>query len=254
MPKEDRLVALVTGSSSGIGAAIARRLAAEGHHALVNSRTENDSARSVVDSIQKAGGSASLAIANLTDVAAIRTMFAKIRSEFGRIDVLVNNAGICPFREWHEITKEDWDLTHHTNLRAGFFCTQEAARLMVERKTPGRIMAISSISALKGGTIQSHYCPTKGGQVSMMNAFAVCLGPHKITCNSILPGTIETPINSDYLANPTNRQNLERQTCVGYIGLPNDVAGLVAFLARPEARYITGASILVDGGEMIHHL
>jgi L-rhamnose 1-dehydrogenase len=254
MSETQNPVALVTGSSSGIGAAIARRLAAEGHHVLINSRTEGDSARAVVDSIHAAGGSASLAIANLTDVVTIRAMFAKIRSEFGRIDVLVNNAGICPFREWHEITEEDWDLTHHTNLRAGFFCTQEAARLMVDQKIPGRIIAISSISALKGGTIQSHYCPTKGGQISMMNAFAVCLGKHGITCNSILPGTIETPINSGYLANPANRQNLERQTCVGYIGQPNDVAGLVAFLARPEARYITGASILVDGGEMIHHL
>jgi L-rhamnose 1-dehydrogenase len=254
MPDKDQPIALVTGSSSGIGAAIARRLAAEGHHVLINSRKEGEAARSVLNSIREAGGSASLAIGNLSDVGTIRTIFANIRSEFGRIDVLVNNAGICPFREWHEITEEDWDMTHHTNLRAGFFCTQEAARIMVERKIAGRIMAISSISALKGGTIQSHYCPTKGGQISMMNAFAVCLGKHGITCNSILPGTIETPINSEYLANQINRQNLERQTCVGYIGQPNDVAGLVAFLARPEARYITGASILVDGGEMIHHL
>lgn len=97
---------------------------------------------------------------------------------------------------------------YETNLRAGLFCTQAAAKLMIEKKIAGRIMAISSISAIKGGTVQTHYCPTKGGQISMMNAFAVCLGQHGITCNSILPGTIETPINADYLATGTNRANL----------------------------------------------
>ena len=247
-------VALVTGSSSGIGAAIAERLAAEGFLALINAREENADARRTRDAIRAAGHQAEFAISDVSDVAEIRRLFSEIRERHGRIDVLVNNAGICPFHEWHEVTEDIWNRTHETNLRAGYFCTQEAAKLMIETKIAGRIMAISSISAIKGGTVQTHYCPTKGGQISMMNAFAVCLGEHGITCNSILPGTIETPINADYLATGTNRANLERQTCVGYIGMPNDVAGLVAFLARPEARYITGASILVDGGELVKHL
>jgi L-rhamnose 1-dehydrogenase len=247
-------VALVTGSSSGIGAAIAERLAAEGFLALINARSENDGARRARNTIRAAGHQAEFAIGDISEVAEIRRLFAEIRKRYGRIDVLVNNAGICPFHEWYEVTEEIWNRTQETNLRAGYFCTQEAATLMIEKKIAGRIMVISSISAIKGGTIQTHYCPTKGGQISMMNAFAVCLGQHGITCNSILPGTIETPINADYLATGTNRANLERQTCVGYIGMPNDVAGLVAFLAKPEARYITGASILVDGGELVKHL
>lgn len=247
-------VALVTGSSSGIGAAIAHRLAAEGHLALINARSENAGAVRTRDEIHAAGHHAEFAIADLSRVSEIRRLFADIRARHGRLDVLVNNAGICPFLEWHEITEELWDHTHATNLRAGFFCTQEAAKLMIERKIAGRIMVISSISALKGGNTQTHYCPTKGGQISMMNAFAVCLGPHGITCNSILPGTIETPINTEYLATGNHREHLARQTCVGYIGMPRDVAGIVAFLARPEARYLTGASILVDGGEAVKHL
>jgi len=247
-------VALVTGSSSGIGAAIAERLAAEGFLTLVNARSENAGARQTLEAIRAAGNHADLAIGDFSQVAEIRRVFQEIRERYGRIDVLVNNAGICPFHEWDEVTEEIWDRTQETNLKAGFFCTQEAAKLMIENKTAGRIMAISSISAIKGGTVQSHYCPTKGGQISMMNAFAVCLGGHGITCNSILPGTIETPINADYLATGNNRANLEIQTCVGYIGLPADVAGMVAFLARPEARYITGASIVVDGGELVKHL
>jgi len=247
-------VALVTGSSSGIGAAIASRLAADGYLALINARTENEGARKTRDAIAAAGHRAEFAIGSISKVSDIRRLFADIRKRYGRIDVLVNNAGICPFHEWDEVTEEIWDSTHETNLRAGFFCTQEAAKLMIEKKTVGRILAISSISAIKGGTVQTHYCPTKGGQISMMNAFAVCLGPHGITCNSILPGTIETPINAEYLATGTNRANLEIQTCVGYIGQPRDVAGIVSFLASPEARYITGASILVDGGELVKHL
>ena len=247
-------IALVTGSSSGIGAAIAERLAADGYLALINARSENAGALKTRVAILAAGHHAELAIGSISKVSDIRRLFADIRERYGRIDVLVNNAGICPFHEWDEVTEEIWDSTHETNLRAGFFCTQEAAKLMIEKKIAGRIMAISSISAIKGGTVQTHYCPTKGGQISMMNAFAVCLGPHGITCNSILPGTIETPINAEYLATGTNRANLETQTCVGYIGQPRDVAGIVSFLATPEARYITGASILVDGGELVKHL
>lgn len=250
----DRPTALITGSSSGIGAAIAERLASDGFLALINARSENAGAIRTLDTIRAAGNQAEFAIGDLSDVAEIRRLFGEIRDRYGRIDVLVNNAGICPFHEWDEVTEEVWDLTHKTNLRAGYFCTQEAAKLMIEKNIAGRIMAISSISAIKGGTVQTHYCPTKGGQISMMNAFAVCLGQYGITCNSILPGTIETPINAEYLATGTNRANLERQTCVGYIGMPHDVAGIVAFLAQPEARYITGASILVDGGELVKHL
>ena len=253
-PLASTKIALVTGSSSGIGAAIAARLAEDGHVVLINARTENAGALAVRDGIIASGHRAELAIGDLSKTSEIQRVFGEIRERHGRIDVLVNNAGICPFHEWQDVTEEIWDSTHDTNLRAGFFCTQAAAKLMIEKKISGRIMAISSISAFKGGTVQSHYCPTKGGQISMMNAFAVCLGEHGITCNSILPGTIETPINAEYLSIGSNRANLERQTCVGYIGMPNDVAGLVAFLARPEARYITGASILVDGGEMVKHL
>lgn len=249
-----RKIALVTGSSSGIGAAIAGRLAREGYLVLINARSENKGALGTRDTIVGYGHRAELAIADISKVSEIRRLFSEIRKHYGRIDVLVNNAGICPFHEWDGVTEEIWNITHETNLRAGFFCTQEAAKLMIEKEIPGRIMAISSISAIKGGTVQTHYCPTKGGQISMMNAFAVCLGQYGITCNSILPGTVETPINSEYLASGTNRTDLERQTCVGYIGMPHDVTGIVAFLAGPESRYITGASILVDGGEMVKHL
>lgn len=245
-------IALVTGASRGIGAGIAVRLARDGFHVLVNHSA--GATPEVVATIQAAGGSAESVQADVSDVAQVRAMFARIAEQHGRLDVLINNAGICPFIEWDAITEADWDRTHAVNLKGAFFCTQESAKLMVQHKTPGRIVCISSISALKGGTVQAHYCPTKGGMVSMMAAFAVCLGCYGITCNSVLPGTIETSINADYLAAPGNREPLERGTCVGFLGQPDDVAGMVSFLCSPEARYITGASILVDGGEMVKHL
>ncbi len=247
-------VALVTGASTGIGAAVAKRLGGEGYFVWVNYRSSHAEAQAIVDAIVKAGGRAEIICANVGDISEIDRMFAEIRSRSGRLDVLVNNAGICPFLNWDEISPEDWDKTHNINLRGAFFCTQHAAKLMIENNIAGRIVAMSSISAIKGGTVQAHYCPTKGGLISMMAAFAVSLGRYGITCNSVLPGTIETVINKDYLAVPENREPLERSTCVGYIGQPDDVAGIVAFLVRQEARYITGSSILVDGGEFVNHL
>lgn len=245
-------IALVTGASRGIGAGIAVRLAREGLHVILNH--SSGATPEVLTAIQAAGGSAESLQADVSDVAQVKAMFARIASQHGHLDVLINNAGICPFLEWDAITEADWDRTHAVNLKGAFFCTQEAARLMLKNQTPGRIVCISSISAIKGGTVQAHYCPTKGGMISMMAAFAVSLGAHGITCNSVLPGTIETSINEEYLATPGHREPLERGTCVGFLGLPEDVAGLVAFLCSEEARYITGASILVDGGEMVKHL
>ena len=158
-------VALVTGSSSGIGAAIATRLAEEGYLALINAATASTEAKAVRDAIVAGGHRAELAISDLSKTSEIHRLFEEIRERHGRIDVLVNNAGICPFYDWQDVTEEIWNNTHDINLRAGFFCTQVAAKLMIEKKISGRIMAISSISARKGGTVQSHYCPSKGGQI-----------------------------------------------------------------------------------------
>ena len=159
-------IALVTGASRGIGAGIAARFGRDGFHVLVNHHRGD--AAEVLAAIHAAGGSAESTPADVSDVDQVRAMFARIAESHGRLDVLVNNAGICPFIEWEAITEADWDRTYDVNLKGAFFCTQEAAKLMVRHKTPGRIVCISSISAIKGGTVQAHYCPTKGGMISMM--------------------------------------------------------------------------------------
>ena len=121
-------VALITGSSSGIGSAIAARLAYEGFLALINSRSENDNARKTLEAIRSAGHQAEFATGDLSKVSEIKRVFQEIRERYGRIDVLVNNAGICPFHEWDEVTEEVWDQTHSTNLKAGYFCTKARPR------------------------------------------------------------------------------------------------------------------------------
>lgn len=247
-------VALVTGASSGIGKAIALRLACDGAFVWVNNHGAATGSAEVVATIRAAGGQGEVVQADLGNVADIRTMFKRIDAAGMVADILVNNAGICPFLAWDEISEEDWDRTNAVNLKGCFFASQEAAKRMVASRRAGRILAISSISAIKGGTVQAHYCPTKGGMISMMAALAVNLGQHRITCNSLLPGTIETAMNDEYLAVPGNREPLEKSTCVGFIGLPGDCAGLASFLCRDEAHYITGAQILIDGGEMVKHL
>jgi L-rhamnose 1-dehydrogenase len=247
-------VALVTGASSGIGRAIALRLARDGAFVWVNYNTRAEEAEDVVIKVRAKGGKAESVQADVGEVGQIRAMFDKIDASGQVVDILVNNSGICPFLQWDEIGESDWDRTHAINLKGCFFATQEAAKRMVARGGGGRILAVSSISALKGGTVQAHYCPTKGGMISMMAAFAVSLGKHRITCNSLLPGTIETAINQEYLATPGNREPLEKSTCVGFIGMPEDCAGIASFLCRDEAHYITGAQILIDGGEMVQHL
>lgn len=254
--------AVVTGASRGIGRAIALALAREGAHVAINypNRDEEGAADAVRQAIKRGGqhgigGQRGKVIqADVSRRAEIGRMFAQIDTAWGGLDILVNNAGICPIAEFLDIDEELWDRVQGVNLKGAFFCSQEAARLMIRGGQGGRIVSISSISAYKGGSVQAHYGPTKAGLIALMASLAVSLGPHAITCNSVLPGTIETDINREYLATPANRHNLEVQTCFGRLGLPDDVAGAVIFFVSDLARYVTGATLLVDGGELVKHL
>jgi L-rhamnose 1-dehydrogenase len=241
-------VALVTGASRGIGRAVALRLAEEGAHVIVNHPGEPAQAREVVTAIRRLGRQAIAIKADISKAAEVRRMVGRAVERFGRIDILVNNAGICPFREFLEISQEDWDRTHAVNLRGTFLCSQAVARAMVERDIRGRIISISSISSYVGGRLQAHYCPTKAGINLLMKSMAISLGPYGITCNSVLPGTIRTDINRQQLADEEVRRRTIDRIPLGRLGEPQDVAGPVVFLATDEACYMSGAELLVDGG------
>ncbi|KAJ7492655.1 hypothetical protein FB451DRAFT_1336521 [Mycena latifolia] len=172
---------------------------------------------------------------------------------FGRIDVLVSNAGICPFAEFLTMPHATWERTRQVNLDGSFFVVQAVANQM-KSQTPqgGSIIGISSISALVGGEMQCHYTPTKAGILSLMQSCAVALGKYNIRANAVLPGTIATDINKEDLADVTKRENMEKRTVLGRLGVPSDIAGPVVFLASDLAKYVTGASLLVDGGLFVN--
>jgi L-rhamnose 1-dehydrogenase len=243
-------VALVTGGSRGIGRAICRRLARAGAAVAVNyNKTEP---REVLDEIAAAGGRAIAVQADVAKKREVEAMVERVVAELGGLDVLVNNAGICPFHAFVDMPEDLWDQVHDVNLKGVFLCSQAAAKVMIEQRRGGQIVSISSISALVGGGMQTHYTPTKAGIHSLMQSLAIVLGPHGITCNSVLPGTIATDINRDDLSDPNKRAYFERRIPVGRIGDPDDIAGPVVFLASEEARYVNGSALLVDGGLFVN--
>ena len=179
-------------------------------------------------------------------------MFDHVAAELGGLDILVNNAGICPFHEFLDMPVELWDRVHAVNLRGAFLCSQQAARLMVAQGNGGRVISVSSISALVGGAQQTHYTPTKAGIHSLMQSMATSLGKYGITCNSVLPGAIATDINRDDWSDPAKVAYLDSRIPLGRLGHPDDVAGPVVFLASDAARYVTGSALLVDGGLFVN--
>ncbi len=243
-------VALVTGGSRGIGRAICLRLARAGAAVAVNHHGTD--AEGVVEAIEGGGGRAVAMRADVARKDEVETMVRATVDAFGGLDILVNNAGICPFHNFLDMPEDLWDRVQAVNLKGAFLCSQAAARVMVEQGRGGRIISISSISALVGGGEQTHYTPTKAGIHSLMQSLAIVLGPHGITCNSVMPGTIATDINREDLAEPGKRAYMERRIPLGRIGEPDDIAGPVVFLASDAARYVNGAGLLVDGGLFVN--
>ena len=253
--------ALVTGASRGIGRAVAIGLARAGadvalnYHVPEQSEFARDNRADVDDAVGDISAldrRAFAVAADVSDTDAVVTMFDHVATELGGLDILVNNAGICPFHDFLDMPVELWDRVHAVNLRGAFLCSQQAARLMVEQGTGGRVISVSSISALVGGAQQTHYTPTKAGIHSLMQSMATSLGQYGITCNSVLPGAIATDINRDDWSDPAKLDYLSGRIPLGRFGQPDDVAGPVVFLASDAARYVTGSALLVDGGLFVN--
>ena len=236
-------VALVTGASRGIGRAIARALAARGIAVVAGAR--EDHANAVVGDIRSAGGQAEAVALDVTSSASVDQAVETTLGRFGRVDVLVNNAGIARDQLMLRMKRDDWDLVLATNLTAAYTCAQAVLRPMIKQRS-GRIINISSVVGQTGNAGQANYAASKAGLIGFTKALALEVASRNITVNAVAPGLIDTEmtqaISDGAHESWTDRIPLKR------LGTPEDVAAAVVFLASDEASYITGHVLAVNGG------
>jgi 3-oxoacyl-[acyl-carrier protein] reductase len=240
-------VALVTGASKGIGAAIARQLAADGAAVVVNYASSKAGADRVVDQIVTAGGKAVAVQADLSQPADIVRLVAETKQAFGKLDILVNNAGVYEFAALEAITPEHYRKQFDLNVLGLLLTTQEAVKLFGPEG--GNIINISSVMATARIPASAVYSGTKAAVEAITRSLAAELGPRKIRVNSINPGMVETEgVHSAGIAESDFRKQVESQTPLGRIGQPDDIATAVAFFASPGASWITGETLYISGG------
>ena len=237
--------AFVTGASRGIGKAVAIRLASEGAIVGVNYRSNEKEARNVVDEIDSWGGQSILVKGDVSNPAEAQNLIKLVEDQLNGLDILVNNAGITRDNLLMRLSEEDWDQVVDTNLKGAFLCTKAALRAMLRQRF-GRIINMSSIVALTGNPGQSNYTAAKAGLIGFTKTVALEVASRGITVNAIAPGFIETQMVETI--NQEIRAKILGRIPLGHFGTPEDVAGVVTFLASDNARYITGQVIGIDGG------
>lgn len=250
-------VALVTGAAMGIGARIAERLAQAGARVAVVD-IDVDGARRTADQIRASGGVAQAFPCDVARVDQIRTMVQAVADELGRVDVLVNNAGVFPFAPALELTEASWDRVVDINLKGAFFIAQCAAQQMLRHGDGGSIVNIASIDGLHPTGHLVHYDASKGGLIMMTRSLALELGGRRIRVNAVAPGAIQTPgadAAMGAMAGGAGTAQLKSQFTsripLGRMGDPDDIAKAVLFLASRAADYITGSTLVVDGGYLL---
>jgi glucose 1-dehydrogenase len=241
-------VALVTGSSQGIGQGIAVRLAQEGARVIINYRSPQDSAKDTEDQVKETGRDSISCMADITKPNEVQAMVDAGLQKFGKIDILVNNAGVEKRASFLDVTEKDYDFVMDVNLKGAFFAAQSVVRSMVDRKIAGRIINISSVHEDLPFPHFTSYCASKGGMKMMMRNMAIELAPCNITVNNVAPGAIETPINTALMNDPAKLKSLIDNIPMARLGKPKDVAGAVVYLASDDADYVTGTTLFVDGG------
>ncbi|MDB9315545.1 3-oxoacyl-[acyl-carrier-protein] reductase [Spirulina sp. CS-785/01] len=236
-------VALVTGASRGIGKAIALSLASEGAKVVVNYARSSEAADQIVSKIEAAGGSAIALQADVSQSEDVDTLISKTKEQLGRIDILVNNAGITRDTLLLRMKLEDWQAVINLNLTGVFLCTKAVSKLMLKQKS-GRIINIASVAGLMGNPGQANYSAAKAGVIGFTKTIAKEMASRGVTVNAVAPGFIETDMTKEVKA-----EEILNYIPLGRYGKPEEIAGMVRFLAAdPAAAYITGQVFNVDGG------
>jgi 3-oxoacyl-[acyl-carrier protein] reductase len=243
-------VAIVTGAGQGIGAATARRLAAEGAAVAVLERSE-ETGNATAEAIRAAGGQATAVTCDVSSAASVAEAVSRVAADHDRIDVLVNNAGITRDNLLFRLSEEDWDTVIAVNLRSVFLTCRAVQKHMVSAKY-GRIVNLSSRSAL-GNRGQANYAAAKAGIQGLTATLAIELGPFNITVNAVAPGYVATPMTAATAvrvgSTPEEHQHeVAERTPLGRVGQPEEIASVIAFLASDDASYVSGQTLYVNGG------
>ncbi|MEO6772379.1 MAG: 3-oxoacyl-ACP reductase FabG [Kofleriaceae bacterium] len=239
--------ALVTGGSRGIGRAIAIALGARGANVIVNFASNEQAARDTAAAVEAAGGTSTISGFDVANSTAVTDAIRALGKEHGGLDILVNNAGVAINGLLMRFSDEQWDRTMKTNLGGAFHCVRAASTLLLRAKEHGRIINITSVVGEQGNAGQAAYSASKAGLIGFTMSTARELASRGVTCNAVAPGFIETDMTAKELPEAARGKLLE-QIPLSRIGRPDDVADTVAFLAGPEAAYITGQVIRVNGG------
>lgn len=245
-------VAIVTGAGTGIGRAIAQAFAREGATVVVDYVVRPDAAEQVVHEIERAGGKALAIQANVTKREDVRRLVQEAVKRFGRLDIMVNNAGVETKYAFLDLPQDEWDHQLAVDLTGPFMGAQEAAKAMVERGIHGHIINISSVHEDLPMPQNAAYCAAKGGLRMLMRTIADELAGHQITVNNIAPGAIDTPMDAELKKHPDQVRALLSEIPLGRMGQPEEVGELAVYLASDAAAYCTGSTYVIDGGLMRH--
>ena len=244
-------VAIITGASRGIGAATASLFAKAGIRAVViNYNRDRDAAEHVVGECESFGAAALPIRADVSRVAAVDRMIEKTVARFGRLDILVANAGIWKEAPIEKMTETDWDETIDINLKSIYACCHSAARVMIQKRR-GTIILVSSTAGQRGEPFHSHYAASKGAIISMTKSLAAELGPRGITVNCVAPGWVATDMTEDALNDPKERRKIRELIPLGRVATPEEIAGPILFLASDLASHVNGEVLNVNGGSVL---